>query len=167
MMNKNRFILIAIAIISIFYIKDLSAFIVQDAGKAFSFGNFAKENNTKTLPQNDNKTVDYSGLVNKMISKPQEIKIIDMSQRSSTNIVIETGKSVEIFLPEKDGSHWNVDIDNKDLVKIDRSESLNGSRLLAFMALGSGKTKVYLDNILDKNGDIEVIQSRIIRFEIR
>lgn len=161
----RQFLCITIIVTMVMGIKASKAFVVQDASKAFSYSNYVRE--SKPVVPTDNSSVDYSGVVNKMIAKPQGITRINMFERTSTNIVIESGKTIEIFLPEEADSLWNIDVNDKNLVRVERSEEVEGGRLLEFVALAAGKTTVFLDNIRYRGDNIDVIQSRILRFEIR
>ncbi len=151
----------------IFYtIENLEAFVVQNIGDAISYNNTHMSKNIfKKTPKNES-DINY-GEVYKDIFEPQEKTRINIEDRFSTNIVIRAGESVEISLPETVGYSWEVDINNKNLIKLERSENINDNRLLEFLALTKGTTTIYLDNIRNEGDHIDVIQNKVLRFNIR
>ncbi|MBE6451875.1 MAG: hypothetical protein E7012_00085 [Alphaproteobacteria bacterium] len=151
------------------------AFFVQDAGKAFSYNNIARDGGGNMVVEKDKKVtppviideeIDYADIADKVLVSPKPFPNIDMSAKSGVKLNMKVGQTVKIELPEPDGSQWKYDLAKNNL-KVVSSAVKDGMRILEFEALSPCECKVYLDNYLKKDKQTSVSHSKILRFNVR
>ena len=150
------------------------AFVVQDAKNAMSFNNVSR-----SISVADNKTdknssgqtsfyddsIDYDEIGAKLINKKQQKKYIDLSLQTTKNIKMPKGYSFFIILPEKEGCLWHTDSNEKIIIPASTNKE-GENRIIEFESVGKGTTRIFLDNVCNKNNNSKGIQSRIIRVKV-
>lgn len=162
-------------ILSICFVCIAKAYVIQDQKKAFSYNNVARASGhsykSDTVKKNKDTEpvdleIDYAEIADKVVINPEPFPNINMEDKDSLKIKMKSGQSVRIELLEQEGSSWKYDIP-KDALSIVSSEYKDNIRIFELQATTAGSYQVFFDNYITKDGKIEVIQSKFIRFNIK
>ncbi len=166
---------LCIILLSTCFVYPVNAYVVQDSGSAFSYRNIARSTGgsyqspsvkkKRALPA---KTIeiDYLKIANKILVEPQPFPNVDMREIDGLKIKMKVDQTVKIDLPVADKGVWKCDFP-QEAIEMVASYVSGNIRTFEFKALQTGVYKVFLDKHVSENGEPEVSQSKIIRFNIR
>ena len=94
--------------------------------------------------------------------QPAPVLTLSLQTNDLRNVKIPLNYILKLELPEADGTSWHIDT-NEEIIKPVSSQKQNDVRIIEFLSVTPGTTKLYLDNQTD---DRRCLQSRILRIRV-
>lgn len=89
---------------------------------------------------------------------------IELDQKQN-NVKFHIGQPLEVLLPQDGEALWFYDNSFKKIA-IAKDYQFQGKRILNIEAQNKGKEKIFFDLIEDTNGEIKVIESRVLNIMV-
>ena len=107
--------------------------------------------------------VDYQAIAAKLLPKRSDYMTINFTSSTYRSISIRLNFIVQVILPQKEGTAWRIDTDEK-IVRPMNTTAKDGVRIFEFLSIRRGYAKIYLDNynIADKRA----VQSWFIKVRV-
>lgn len=177
MPKKNILMVLSLAIVIFFDSNSARAFVAQKIGDALSFNNTSRAAFSRAPQEKEQKQdsivimnagpIDYDEIAEKLLPNEEAEKFyVDMRKKSSQNIAAKPGQTFFVVLPEEDGSSWLL-ADNLKIVEAVSSEHNKNKRIIEFRILRCGEETFFIDNLIVKENQNKILQSKIIRLRVK
>ena len=177
MPKKNIFMVLSLAIVVFFDSNFARAFVAQKISDALSFNNTSRAAYSRAPQEKEQKQdpvvimnagpIDYDEIAEKLLPNEEAEKFyVDMRKKSSQNIAAKPGQTFFVVLPEDDGSSWII-ADDLKIAEIVSSEHSKNKRIIEFRILRCGEETFFMDNLIIRENQRKILQSKIIRLRVR